>query len=113
MATKAERYRADEQRANQLNNQKTKHPPKASRTLRTEAVSRRTERVKPLARNHDNRSNNKGGSALEASASGRPSRKSTRGSSGHVKLNTNLTRRTRRRATSPGQRAAKAQARVR
>ncbi len=111
MATKAERYRADEQRANQLTNQMTKHPPQASKPQRKEVVSRRTERVKPLARNHDNRSSNKGGSALEASASGRPSRKSTRGSSGHVKLNSNLTRRTRRNVTSPVQRAA--QARVR
>lgn len=111
MATKAERYRAEEQRANQLSNQMSKHPPAASKPRQTEPVSRRMERVKPLARNHDNRSSNKGGSALEASASGRPSRKSTRGSAGHIKLNTNLTRRVRRAVSSPAQRVA--QARVR
>ena len=113
MATKAERYRAEEQRENQLNIQKAKHPPKASSPHRTEVVSRRTERVKPLAHNHDNRSSNKGSFALEASANGRPSRKSTRGSYGHIKLSTNLTRRAQRRTSSPEQRAAKALAQVR
>lgn len=113
MATKAERFRAEEQRANQLKNQLTKHPPPQHKPGSTQALSRRTERIKWLAFNHDQRSDNKGGAALEASATGRPSRKSTRGSSGHIKLSTNLTRRILRRANSPAERAARAQASAR
>jgi len=49
----------------------------------------------------------KGGPALEDAASGQPSRKSTRRSSGHIKLGTNLQRREIRRVHSPEARAAR------
>jgi len=49
--------------------------------------------------------------ALEASATGRPSRKSTRGSKNRIKPASNLTRRTQRAERSPENRAAKARAR--
>jgi hypothetical protein len=49
--------------------------------------------------------------ALEDSATGRPSRKSTRGSSNHIKRDSNLKRRQTRSARSPATRAAKASAR--
>jgi hypothetical protein len=49
----------------------------------------------------------KGGPALEDSQSGKPSRKSTRGSSGRVKLGTQLQRRQVRQVHSPEARAAR------
>jgi len=53
----------------------------------------------------------KGGPALEDSANGKPSRKSTRGSSGHVKQASNLQRREVRRTHSPKSRAVGARGR--
>jgi hypothetical protein len=49
----------------------------------------------------------KDGPALEDSNTGKPSRKSTRGSTGHIKLGTNLQRREVRRVHSPEARAAR------
>ena len=53
----------------------------------------------------------KGGPALEDSANGKPSRKSTRGSNGHIKQATNLQRREVRRTHSPQARAQGARGR--
>ena len=66
---------------------------------------------KALVRNHTDRAARRGGSRLEESASGRPSRKSTRKSEGHIKLASNLTRRTIRKTHAPKTRAAKAASR--
>jgi hypothetical protein len=49
----------------------------------------------------------KDGPALEGSENGKPSRKSTRGSNGHIKLATNLQRRQIRRVHSSASRAAR------
>jgi hypothetical protein len=62
-------------------------------------------------RNRTSDEKSKGGPALENSATGKPSRKSTRSSAGHVKLATNLTRRQTRRVTSSKERAARARVR--
>jgi hypothetical protein len=53
----------------------------------------------------------KAGPALEDSSTGKPSRKSTRASAGHIKLATNLQRRQVRRVHSPQARAARSSAR--
>jgi hypothetical protein len=56
-------------------------------------------------------SHQKAGPALESSESGKPSRKSTRASAGHVKLATNLQRREIRRTHAPKTRALGARGR--
>lgn len=101
MATKAETYRAEKQRENQASNPKRA----SSRTKSTnnkEGVSGTAVRNLKTAASHV-----KGGPALEDSATGTPSRKSTRGSNGHIKLATNLQRRQVRRVHSPEARAAR------
>ena len=104
MATKAETYRAEVQRQNQ-----SSHPKRASsktkladRATHKEGVSGTAARNLKTAESHV-----KDGPALEDSATGKPSRKSTRGSSGHIKLATNLQRRQVRRVHSPKARAAR------
>lgn len=98
MATKAERYRYEQERS---------HPPerpkkKAKKRARSgwadgaaAAVSRDQANgsTGTARRNIYKRSNNTGSPALENSATGKPSRKSTRKSAEHVKLATNLTSR--------------------
>ncbi|RYZ09166.1 MAG: hypothetical protein EOO73_05240 [Myxococcales bacterium] len=101
MATKAETFKADTQRENQSSNPKRS----SSRTKSTnnkEGVSGTAARNLKTAASHV-----KGGPALEDSANGTPSRKSTRGSNGHIKLATNLQRRQVRRVHSPEARAAR------
>lgn len=107
MATKAETFRAEQQRANQSTKPKKK-------------TSKRGTAIKPhkvgvsgtAARNLKTApSNVKDGPALEDSSTGKPSRKSTRGSAGRIKLATNLQRREVRRVHSPKARATRAAAR--
>jgi hypothetical protein len=101
MATKAESYGADQQRANQAG--KRKRAPKKAHDGDHKAGVRGT-----AARNLKTApSHLKGGPALEDSNTERPSRKSTRGSSGHIKLGTNLQRRQVRRVHSSEARAAR------
>jgi hypothetical protein len=101
MATKAEAYRAEKQRENQA-----AHPKRVSsrikRTNHKQGFSGTAARNLKTAASHL-----KDGPALEDSATGTPSRKSTRGSSGHVKRATNLQRRQVRRVHSPEARAAR------
>ncbi|MEP7052184.1 MAG: hypothetical protein ABJB12_17600 [Pseudomonadota bacterium] len=110
MATRAERYRAEEQ----INSNKAKAkkpPPHAS----NRSVNAATAGVSGAGVAHQNlakRSNNKGGPALEVSERGAPSRKSTRSSAGRVKSASELTLRQTRRVTSAKARATRAVARA-
>ncbi|HYP77407.1 MAG TPA: hypothetical protein VER12_15660 [Polyangiaceae bacterium] len=110
MATRAERYRAEEQVSR---SQAKSKKPKARGIDRT--VGAATAGVSgdgTAQRNLSKRSNNKGGPALEISGSATPSRKSTRSSAGRIKSATELTRRQTRRITSPKARATRAVARA-
>jgi hypothetical protein len=105
MATRSESYRADQQRANQSNK-----PKKAA--TKTNGGEHKAGVRGTAARNIKTApSHVKDGPALEDSATDRPSRKSTRGSTGHIKLATNLQRRQIRRVHSPAERAARSAAR--
>lgn len=101
MATRAEIHRAEEQRENQR-----KHPKK---TKATSGSSKPTGGLTGtgLRNLKTSPSHVKDGPALEDAAGGKPSRKSTRGSAGHVKLATNLQRREIRRVHSPKARATR------
>jgi hypothetical protein len=116
MSTKAQDFRVEQQR--------TAHPPKPKgmKKLQKEAAraadgavdaakSKAPASKTSLARRHTDRAARRGGARLEESASGTPSRKSTRKSEGHIKLASNLTRRTIRRTHAPKTRAAKAASR--
>jgi hypothetical protein len=104
MSTKAEQYRADEQRKSQAGK-----PQKPSRA-KTAATGDHKRGVEGTGRRNlkTSPSNMKGGPALESSANGTPSRKSTRRSSEHIKLATNLQRRQVRRNHSSQARAERA-----
>jgi|1185.fasta_scaffold1420999_1 hypothetical protein len=101
MATKGENYRADQQRASQ-----SAKPKRAASKMQSHAdkgdVRGTAARNLKTAPSHV-----KAGPALEDSSTERPSRKSTRGSTGHIKLGTNLQRREIRRVHSPEARAAR------
>lgn len=110
MATRAERFRAEEQ----INSSQAK-PKKLRAHSIDRTVSAATAGVSGAGTAHQNlskRSNNKGGPALEVSEVGTPSRKSTRSSAGRVKAASELTRRQVRRVTSPQARATRAAARA-
>jgi hypothetical protein len=101
MATKAEKYQADQQRANQATKPK-RAPAKVDHGDHKAGVRGTAARNLKTAASHV-----KDGPALEDSNTGTPSRKSTRGSTGHIKLATNLQRREVRRVHSPAARAAR------
>lgn len=103
MATRGEQAKAEQQRKNQ----------KPSPRARTSDAEEHKQGVSGTARRNLQTSpaKLKGRPALETSANGKPSRKSTRGSSEHIKLATNLQRRQVRRTHSPAARAARANAR--
>ena len=109
MATRTERFRAEQQISNQ--------PPKPKK-LRARSVERSVGAATAgvsgegiALHNLANRSTNKGGPALEVSNGAKPSRKSTRSSAGRVKAASNLQRRQTRRITSSKARATNAAAR--
>jgi hypothetical protein len=105
MATKAEKYRVDEQRSNQS------AKPKRAATKVDSAEHKAGVRGTAARNIKTAPSHVKGGPALEDSSTGQPSRKSTRGSTGHIKLASNLQRRQVRRVHSPQARAARSAAR--
>jgi len=116
MATRAELYRADQERKNQKPNIKKPTPRRdASADTSRPAIAadgRRARVTNTALRNIKTAvSKQKGGPALENSSSGKPSRKSTRGSAGHVKLASNLQRRQIRRTHSPQETAARSRVR--
>lgn len=119
MATRAQQYRSQEQldnRANAASGSKTKKKIKKKNQAhnsdrQVDAAVLGVSGSGTATRNFAKRSNNKGGPALEISATGTPSRKSTRSSAGRVKQATNLARRKTRQVHSPQERAARAAAR--
>lgn len=105
MSTLAERAHAKAQR--DANPPKPKSAPKPRRDDPVDtskpgvsATDRKAGGASTAARNMSNRVEKKGGAALEDSANGRPSRKSTRKSSGGVKRTTNLALRASRKASA-------------
>lgn len=104
MATKAEAYMAELLRAS-----RPPRPKKARKPTREQLIDTTLlDGVGTLPHNFHKRSENRGGAVLESSANGKPSRKSTRKSAGHIKAASELTRRQVRRITSPSARAARA-----
>ncbi|MEO8183371.1 MAG: hypothetical protein ABI895_31440 [Deltaproteobacteria bacterium] len=63
---------------------------------------------KPNGKHHDGRQNDSGMTYALEDSQGKPSRKSTRGSSNHIKAATQLTRRIRRKLQAPQTRASAA-----
>lgn len=110
MATRAQQYRSEQQISN--SRPKAKRPEKHKRNGRVDASTLGVSGAGDARKNLSKRSDNRGGPALEISASDHaPSRKSTRSSSGRVKLASNLTRRQKRQLHAPKERAARAQVR--
>jgi hypothetical protein len=107
MATKAERYRAEQQVSRSQAKPKKAKPHSIDRTVDAATAGVSGDGTAP--RNLSKRS--KGGPALEISGTAKPSRKSTRSSAGRIKSATELTRRQTRRITSPKARATRAAAR--
>jgi hypothetical protein len=102
MATKAEAYMSELLRAS-----RPPRPKKLRKPSRDEHIdSTLLDGVGTMP--HNFRSQSRGGAVLESSANGKPSRKSTRKSAGHIKAASELTRRQVRRLTSPSARAARA-----
>jgi hypothetical protein len=104
MATKAEAYMSELLRASRLPRAKKVRKPTRGETIDTTLL----DGVGTMPHNFKHRSDNHGGPVLESSANGKPSRKSTRKSAGHMKAASELTRRQVRRITSPSARAARA-----
>jgi len=109
MATRAERYRAEQQVSSSQAKPKKAKPHSIDRAVG--AATAGVSGAGMAQHNLSKRSNNKGGPALEISGSATPSRKSTRSSAGRIKSATELTRRQTRRITSPKARATRAVAR--
>jgi hypothetical protein len=104
MATKAEAYMAELLRQSRPPRPKKVRKPSREQLIDTTLL----DGIGTLPHNFTKRSDNRGGAVLESSASGKPSRKSTRKSTGHVKAASELTRRQMRRVSSPAARAARA-----
>jgi hypothetical protein len=116
MSTKAQAFKVKQQR--------NAKPPKLKRATRprrddpvdtaedgVSATDRKVGDGSTAVRNLSKRSARKGGAVLEDSATGEPSRKSTRRSKGGGKRTSNLQLRATRKARSPKTRAIKAKAR--
>ncbi len=104
MATKAQSFRAQTQR--DAHRPQPKKPARGRQAPPVQAVGGEHT----ATRNVSGHAGRRGGAALEDSANGKPSRKSTRGSSDHTKRTTNLQLRETRKVTSPQARAAAATA---
>jgi hypothetical protein len=104
MATKAEAYMAELFRASRPPRAKKIRKPSRDESIDTTLL----DGIGSSPHNFTKRSDNRGGPVLESSANGKPSRKSTRKSAGHMKAATELTRRQVRRVNSPSARAARA-----
>ncbi len=118
MATKAQRFKTEQEHA--ANPPKRKRAPRARRDQGVDtskpgvsATDRKVGGGHTAARNVSARAGRKGGAALEDSETGKPSRKSTRGSAGGVQRSSNLRAQAVRKASAPRARAAKAKARAR
>jgi hypothetical protein len=118
MATKAQAFKA--QQARDANPPKAKAPrrPRRDDPVDTSlpgvsATDRKAGAGRSGKRNFSKRAAAKGGARLEDSATGQPSRKSTRKSKGRMKRTANLQRRATRESTSGKSKAARAKARAR
>lgn len=118
MATKAQAFKSQRQR--EAKPPKKKRAPRPRRDFPVDtaqpgvsASDRRAGSGSSGSRNVSKRAGKKGGAALENSATGKPSRKSTRKASGRIKRTSNLQRKAIRKTSSPKQRSAKAKARTR
>src|SRR4051812_36602151 len=109
MATKTERFRAEQQVQNQPAKPKKARAHSSARSV--DAANYGVSGVGTAQRNLAKRSTNKGGPALEVSEADKPSRKSTRSSAGRVKSASNLQRQQTRAIHSSKERAVKAAAR--
>jgi hypothetical protein len=110
MATKAQQFESEQQLSNSKAKPKRRTGKKKAHKPdpQVDAAVRGVTGAGRATRNFANRSDNKGGPALEVSEAGRPSRKSTRSSADGAKLATNLTRRQKRKVHSPKERATRA-----
>lgn len=115
MATKSQQYRVQQQR--DANPPKAKRPVRPRRDLVVDtslpgvsASDRKAGGGSSGERNRSAHAERKGGARLEDSATGKPSRKSTRKSAGRVKRTTAQQNRAIRTASAPASRAAKAKA---
>jgi hypothetical protein len=114
MATKAQAFRAEEQRSARVQKPKAAAPKKRrSNGVDTSqpgvsATDRKVGGGSTATRNASNRAKAKGGAKLEDSATGKPSRKSTRKSEGHAERTSKLRQRAVTKARSPKARAARA-----
>jgi len=107
MATKAEAYMAELLRASRPPRPKKLRKPTRDENIDTSLL----DGVGTLPHNFAKRSHARSGPVLESSANGKPSRKSTRKSSGHIKAASELTRRQVRRINAPSARAARSSVR--
>lgn len=103
MATRGEQAKSEQQRQNQKKSSKAPAKTREDHKAGLTGTARRNVQTSPAKL--------KGRPALESSATGKPSRKSTRGSAEHVKLGSNLQRRQVRRVHSSAERAARASVR--
>lgn len=116
MATRAQAFKTRQQR--NANPPKNKRPARARRDVPVDtaapgvsATDRKAGGGSSGSRNVSKRAARKGGARLEDSATGKPSRKSTRKASGRIKRTSNLQRKAIRKASSPKTRSTKAKAR--
>ena len=116
MATKAQNFRVEQQR--KAHPPKPKQPPKRRRDVPVDtslpgvsASDRKVGAGSTAARNRSKRAARKGGVRLEDSQNGKPSRKSTRRSTGRMKPTSNLERRRIRKSSAAKSKAAKYKAR--
>jgi hypothetical protein len=117
MSTKAEQHRWEQERA-KPDKPKQAKPPRRDTPVDTakpgvSATDRKAGDGSTASRNRSTHAAKKATYALEDSATGRPSRKSTRRAKNRAKPNSNLTRQKQREVRSPEARATQAAARKR
>lgn len=112
MATRAEKFRADTERRAQATHKRTvKSPVKrrhaAAQAAREALVERADGRTGAIPHNAAARAAGNSSYELEATRTGRPSRKSTRKSPTHRRVDAGLRAKTMIRQSSPGARAGR------
>jgi hypothetical protein len=117
MATKAERFRAEQQRSGakrkKARAKRRRDTPVDTAQPGTSATDRKAGGTSTAARNRSQHAAKKATYALEDSATGRPSRRSSRRAANRAKPGSNLTRQKQRELRSPEARAEQAKARAR
>jgi len=116
MATKAERYRAEQERSGPKKTAKPRRrrdTPPDTASPGVSAADRKAGGASTAARNRSTHAAKKATYALEDSATGRPSRRSSRRAANRAKPGSNLTRQKQREIRSPEALAERAKARAR